>query len=112
MTRDETRGEIDLSLPIEGFEQIDTDVLRTGGQVIERLAAIAGNAGWRYIEIASKGRTPSLHAGRHAPRRCGHPGRGAPTSTPPRAATIWPTTVGRTAFCLPADQVEALEGAC
>ena len=24
MTRDETRGEIDLSLPIEGFEQSDT----------------------------------------------------------------------------------------
>ena len=54
MTRDETRGEIDLSLPIEGFEQSDTDVLGTGGQVIERLAAIAGNAGWRHIEIASK----------------------------------------------------------
>jgi len=34
MTRDETRGEIDLSLPIEGFEQSDTDVLGTGGQVI------------------------------------------------------------------------------
>ena len=54
MTRDETRGEIDLSLPIEGVEQSDTDLLRTGGQVIERLAAIAGNAGWRHIEIASK----------------------------------------------------------
>ena len=54
MTRDETRGEIDLSLPIEGVEQSDTDLLRIGGQVIERLAAIAGNAGWRHIEIASK----------------------------------------------------------
>jgi hypothetical protein len=54
MTRNETRGEIDLSLPIEGVEQSDTDLLRTGGQVIERLAAIPGNAGWRHIEIASK----------------------------------------------------------
>ena len=35
MRRDETRGEIDLSLPIEGFEQSETDVLGTGGQVID-----------------------------------------------------------------------------
>jgi hypothetical protein len=42
MTRDETRGEIDLSLPIEGVEQGGPDRLRIGGQVIERLAAIAG----------------------------------------------------------------------
>ena len=54
MTSDEARGEIDLSLPIEGIEQSDTDPFRIGGQVIERLAAIAGNTGWRHIEIASK----------------------------------------------------------
>jgi hypothetical protein len=29
-------------------------VVRIGGKVIERLAVIARNAGWRYIEIASK----------------------------------------------------------
>jgi hypothetical protein len=45
MTRDETRGKIDLSLPIEGIEQSDTDLLGIGGQVIERFAAIARNAG-------------------------------------------------------------------
>ena len=71
MTRDETRGEIDLSLPIEGFEQSDTDVLGTGGQVIERLAAIAGNAGWRHIEIASNSAI-------------------APCRTP-RTASLWPS---------------------
>jgi hypothetical protein len=49
ITRDETRGEIDPSLPIEGIEQRDTNLLGVGGQVIERLAAIARNAGWRYI---------------------------------------------------------------
>ena len=54
MTRDETRGKIDLSLPIEGIEQRDTNLLGVGGQVIERLAAIARNAGWRYIEVASE----------------------------------------------------------
>jgi len=54
MTRDETRGKINLSLAIESVEQRDTDLLGIGGQVIERLAAIAGNAGWRHIEIASK----------------------------------------------------------
>jgi len=54
MPRDETRGEIDLSLPIEDIEQSNADLLRIGGQVIERLAAFAGNAGWRHIEIASK----------------------------------------------------------
>src|SRR5262252_4910319 len=54
MTRDETRGEIDLSLPIEGIEQRGTNLLGVGGQVIERLAAIARNAGWRYIEVASE----------------------------------------------------------
>src|SRR5262245_27532448 len=54
MPRDETRGEIDLSLSIEGIKQSDADLLRICGQVIERLAAIARNAGWRYIEIASK----------------------------------------------------------
>jgi hypothetical protein len=41
-------------LSIEGVEQGDSDLLRIGGQVIERLAAIARNAGWRHIEIASK----------------------------------------------------------
>ena len=54
MPRDETRGEIDLSLSIEGIKQSDADLVRICGQVIERLAAIARNAGWRYIEIASK----------------------------------------------------------
>ena len=32
MTRDETRGEIDLSLPIEGFEQSDTDSSALAGR--------------------------------------------------------------------------------
>ena len=54
MTRDETRGEIDLSLSIKDIEQRNADLLRIGGPVIERLAAVAGNSGWRHIEIASK----------------------------------------------------------
>ena len=54
MTRDKTRDEIDLSLPIEGVEQSQTDLLGISGQVIKRSAVIAGNAGWRHIEIASK----------------------------------------------------------
>jgi len=54
MTRDETRGKIDLSLPIESVEQSGTDLLRIGGQVIEQLAALARDAGGRHIEIASK----------------------------------------------------------
>ncbi len=54
MPCDETCGEIDLSLSIEGIEQSDVDLVRIGGKVIERLAVIARNAGWRYIEIASK----------------------------------------------------------
>jgi hypothetical protein len=41
MTRDETRGEIDLSLSIKDIEQSNADLLRIGGQVIERLAAVA-----------------------------------------------------------------------
>jgi hypothetical protein len=49
MTRDQTCGEIDLSLPIEGVERSGADCLRIGWQVIERLAAIAGDAGWRHI---------------------------------------------------------------
>ena len=53
MPSDETRGEIDLSLSIEDIEQSNADLLRIGGQVIKRLAAIARNVGWRYIEIAS-----------------------------------------------------------
>jgi hypothetical protein len=39
MTRDETRGKIDLSLPIEGVKQRDTDLLRIGGQVIRTARA-------------------------------------------------------------------------
>src|SRR6516165_10983343 len=54
MPSDETRGEIDLSLSIEDIEQSNADLLRIGGQVIERLAAIARDASWRHIEIASK----------------------------------------------------------
>ena len=75
MTRDEARGEIDLSLPIEGVEQSDTDLLGTGGQVIERLAAIAGQCGLAAHSDIEQDRAPSPRAGRHAPRRCGHPGR-------------------------------------
>ena len=45
MTRDKTRGEIDLSLPIEGVEQSQTDLLDISGQVIKRPAVIAGNTG-------------------------------------------------------------------
>jgi hypothetical protein len=41
MPRDQTRGKIDLSLPIESVEQSGTDLLRIGGQVIEQLAAPA-----------------------------------------------------------------------
>src|SRR5262249_60309602 len=41
-------------LSIEDIEQSNADLLRISGQVIERLAAIARNAGWRHIEIASK----------------------------------------------------------
>ena len=41
----DTRGKVDLSLPVEGVEQSDTDLLGIGGQVIERLAAIAGKCG-------------------------------------------------------------------
>jgi len=33
MTRDETRGEIDLSLSIKDIEQSNADLLRIGGQV-------------------------------------------------------------------------------
>ena len=54
MTRDKMRDEINLSLPIEGVEQSQTDLLDISGQVIKRSAVIAGNAGWRHIEIASK----------------------------------------------------------
>ena len=54
MPGDETRGEIDLSLSIEDIEQSNADLVRIGGQVIERLAAIARDASWRHIEIASK----------------------------------------------------------
>ena len=54
MTRDKTRGEIDLSLPIECVEQSEEDLLDISGQVIKRSAVIAGNTGGRHIEIASK----------------------------------------------------------
>src|SRR5262245_34832762 len=54
MTRDETRGKVDLSLPIEGVEQSDTDLLSIGGQVSKRLAAIDRNARRRHIVIASE----------------------------------------------------------
>jgi hypothetical protein len=45
MTLKQTRGEIDLSLPIECVEQSHADLLRVGRQVIEPLAAITGDAG-------------------------------------------------------------------
>src|SRR5262245_14101108 len=101
MTRDETRSEIDLSLSIEGIKQRDTNLLGVGGQVIERLAAIARNVGWRYIEIASKVKRhrsvqnathrlnvvipvgcPNFAAKRHQPQR---------HYRSPRTATNWPT---------------------
>ena len=46
--------EIDLSLPVEGVEQGGADHLRIGGQVVELLAFLAGDAGRRHIEIASQ----------------------------------------------------------
>ena len=49
VTRDKTRGKIDLPLPIVRVEQSQTDLLGIGGQVIKRFAIIAGNAGWRHI---------------------------------------------------------------
>jgi hypothetical protein len=39
MPRDQTRGKIDLSLPIESVEQSGTDLLRIGGQVPRKAAA-------------------------------------------------------------------------
>ena len=47
-------GEIDLSLPVEGVEQGGADRLWIRGQIIELLAAVARDARWRHIEIASK----------------------------------------------------------
>ena len=47
-------GEIDLSLPVEGVEQGGADHLWIHGQIIELLAAVARDARWREIEIASK----------------------------------------------------------
>jgi hypothetical protein len=73
MPRDETRGEIDLSLSIEDIEQSNADLVRIGGQVIERLAVIARNAGWRYIEIASKvERHRSVQDSAEIPQCSGH----------------------------------------
>ena len=54
MARDETCGNVDLPLPVEGVEQSDTDLLRIGGQIVEHVAAVARNAGWRHIEIAGE----------------------------------------------------------
>src|SRR6266581_4245364 len=50
----EACGEIDLSLPVEGVEQGGADRLWIRGQIIELLAAVARDARWRHIEIASK----------------------------------------------------------
>src|SRR3954470_9205935 len=50
----QARGEIDLSLPVEGIEQGGGDRLWIRGQIIEGLAIVARDARWRHIQIASK----------------------------------------------------------
>src|SRR5262245_66615354 len=53
MPRHQPCREIDLSLAVEGVEQGGADRLRIGGQVVELLAALARDARWRDIKIAS-----------------------------------------------------------
>src|SRR5438552_12846179 len=74
-------SEIDLSLPVEGVEQGGADRLWIRAQIIEPLAAVARDARWRHIEIASKverhrsvqyaaaGRDVSVGAGSAHPRQ-------------------------------------------
>ena len=40
----ETRRDIDLPLPVEGIEQSGSERLDIGGQIVEEVAAIAGDA--------------------------------------------------------------------
>jgi hypothetical protein len=53
MARHEPCRKIDLSLAIKGVQQAGVDHLRVCRPVVERLAALARNAGRRHIEIAS-----------------------------------------------------------
>jgi hypothetical protein len=51
MARHQTRREVDLPLPIEQSGSEGPDI---GGQIVEEVAAVAGDAGWRHIQIAGE----------------------------------------------------------
>src|SRR5262249_57502378 len=44
--------EINLPLTVEGIEQSGSKSLDIGRQIVEEVAAVAGDAGWRHVQIA------------------------------------------------------------
>ena len=48
------RREVDLSLPVKGVEQSGAQRRGIGGQIVQPVVAITGNAGWRHVEIAGE----------------------------------------------------------
>jgi hypothetical protein len=46
--------EVDLPLPVEGIEQSGSESLDIGGQTVEEVGAVAGDARWRHVQIAGE----------------------------------------------------------
>jgi hypothetical protein len=54
VTGDKARCGADLLLAVEGVENSSVDLLSRNGQVIEPLAAFAGQRGWRHIQVSGE----------------------------------------------------------